>query len=154
MAQTFGYVKTDFPNLTDLLLRVFVTDFSNNLKAEQPTSLSHFVIQSSTQVMNSSVFLSQWCSNIAHFKSYNLISGFISQKLKIDELLLSLEIEPLLEVMTFEAVERRIVSSFRDQIGKDSGKEYQELKEAIKKIVLVGYIGNSPLFKHAASFYF
>ncbi len=132
MAQTFGYVKADSPNLTDLLLRVFVTDFSNNLKTELPTSLSHFVIQSSTRVMNSSVFLSQWRSNTGHFKSYNLISRFISQKLKIDEMLISLEIEPLLEVMTFEAVERRIISAFRDQIGKDSEKEYQELQEAIK----------------------
>lgn len=138
LAQTFGYINEDSPSLTDFLLRVFVTDFSNSLKAELPASISHFVIQSYSQAMNSSVFLSQWRSNTGHFKSFNLISKFIARKLKIDELLISYDIESLIEVMTFESVERRIISVLRDQIGIDSENEYQKVREAIK-IRLDGY---------------
>ncbi len=138
LAQTFGYINEDSPNLTDFLLRLFVTDLSNSLKAELPASISHFVIQSSSQAMNSSVFLSQWRSNTGYFKNFNLISKFIAKKLKIDELLISLDIESLLEVMTFESVERRIISDLRDQIGIDSENEYQKVREAIK-IRLDGY---------------
>lgn len=131
-AQIFGCINEDSPNLSDLLLRIFVTDFSNNLKAELPASISHFVIQSSSQAMNSSVFLSQWRSNIGHFKNYNLISRFIAKKLKIDEMLTSLDIESLLEVMTFESVERRIIGALRDQIGKASENEYLKILTVIK----------------------
>ena len=138
LAQTFGYINEDSPNLTDFLLRLFVTDLSNSLKAELPASISHFVIQSSSQAMNSSVFLSQWRSNTGYFKNFNLISTFIARKLKIDELLISLDIESLLEVMTFESVERRIISDLRDQIGIDSENEYLKVREAIK-IRLDGY---------------
>ncbi len=138
LAQTFGYINEDSPNLTDFLLRLFVTDLSNSLKAELPASISHFVIQSSSQAMNSSVFLSQWRSNTGHFKNFNLISKFIAKKLKIDELLISYDIESLIEVMTFESVERRIISDLRDQIGIDSENEYQKVREAIK-IRLDGY---------------
>ena len=138
LTQTFGYTKADFPNLTDFLLRVFVTDLSNSIKAELPASFSHFVIQGPSQKMNSSVFLSQWRSNTGHFKSFNLISGFIAKKLKIEDVLLSLDIESLLEAMTFESIERRIISAFRNQIGTDAEKDYQELQEAIK-LRLDGY---------------
>jgi uncharacterized protein (TIGR02687 family) len=138
LAQTFGYINEDSPNLTDFLLRLFVTNLSNSLKAELPASISHFVIQSSSQAMNSSVFLSQWRSNTGHFKNFNLISKFIAKKLKIDELLISYDIESLIEVMTFESVERRIISALRDQIGIDSENEYQKVREAIK-IRLDGY---------------
>ncbi len=131
-AQIFGYINEDSPNLSDLLLRIFVTDLSNNLKAELPASISHFVIQSSSQAMNSSVFLSQWRSNIGHFKNYNLISRFIAKKLKIDEVLISLDIESLLEVMTFESVERRIIGVLRDQIDKASENEYLKIQTDIK----------------------
>jgi len=131
-AQIFGYINEDSPNLSDLLLRIFVTDFSNNLKADLPAAISHFVIQSSSQAMNSSVFLSQWRSNIGHFKNYNLISRFIAKKLKIDEMLISLDIESLLEVMTFESVERRIIGALRDKIGKASENEYLKIQTAIK----------------------
>jgi uncharacterized protein (TIGR02687 family) len=132
LARTFGYTTADLSNLIDFLLRVFVSDFSNSLKTELPEALSHFVIQSPTQQMNSSVFLSQWRSNTGHFKNFNLISEFIAKKLKIDDVLITLDIESLLDTMTFESIERRIISAFRNQIGTDSEKDYQELREAIK----------------------
>ncbi len=133
LARTFGYANEAFPSITDFLLRVFVTDLSNSARTEMPASLSHFVIQSPSQRMNASVFLSQWRSNTGHFRNYNLISAFVAKKLKIDDVLINLDIEALLEAMTFESIERRIISSFRNRIGTDTGQEYQELKDAIRE---------------------
>jgi len=134
LARTFGYVvNEDSPNLTDLLLRVFVTDLSNGLNTDLPPSLSHFIIQDSSQSINCTVFLSQWRSHTGYFKQYNRVARDISKKLKIDELLTTLYFESLLEVITFESVERRIISTLRDQIGKDPEKEYQNINKTIKR---------------------
>jgi uncharacterized protein (TIGR02687 family) len=133
LAGTFGYVNEDSTNLTDFLLRVFVTDLSISLKADLPPSLSHFAIQDFSQSINCTVFLSQWRTNTGYFKYYNLISKAIGKKLKIDEVLMTLDFESLLEVMTFEAAERRISSAIRDRIGKDPEKDYQAINETIKR---------------------
>lgn len=132
LARTFGYVNEDSPGLIDFLIRIFVTDFSNNIKAELPASLSHFGIQSNFLSMNASVFLSQWRSNTGHFKNYNSVSQFIGKRLKIDDLLVSYDKESLLDVMTFAAVERRIISAMRDQIIKLHENGYREIQDAIK----------------------
>ncbi len=44
-AQTFGYIEKE-PKLNDFLLRIFVTDFSNQIQNDLPASLEHFLIQS------------------------------------------------------------------------------------------------------------
>ncbi|MGB9498711.1 MAG: BREX-1 system phosphatase PglZ type A [Dissulfuribacterales bacterium] len=138
LSRTFGYVNEDSTGLTDFLIRIFVTDFSNNIKADLPASLSHFIIQNSSLSMNASVFLSQWRSNTGHFKNYNIISQFIGKRLKTDDLLVSYDIESLLEVVTFAAVERRIISAMRDQIIKINRNGFQEIQEVIK-VRLDGY---------------
>jgi uncharacterized protein (TIGR02687 family) len=83
--------------------------------------------------MNSSVFLSQWRSNTNHFKNYNAISRFAGSRLKINELLSSIDAGTLDEIMTFEAVERRIISGIRDQLIANSENGYPEMREAIKR---------------------
>jgi uncharacterized protein (TIGR02687 family) len=131
--QTFGYVNTDAPNLIDFLLRVFVTDFSNAIKADPPASISHFIIPNPKQAINSTVFLSQWRSNTNHFKNYNVISQFVGRRLKIDDLLSSMDAGTLDEIMTFEAVERRIISAIRNRLVADSENGYPEMRDAIKR---------------------
>ena len=133
LAQNFGYIKTDSPNVTDFLIRVFVTDLYVSLKAELPIALSHFPIQGSSYSNNCAVFLAQWRTNITYFKYYNIVAKYIAKKLKIDELLMPLDFESLLEVMTFESVERRIISTLKNQIGKDLEKNYQTINDTIKR---------------------
>ncbi len=133
LAQNFGYIKTDSLSVTDFLIRVFVTDLSVSLKVELPTGLSHFPIQGSSHSNNCAVFLAQWRTNITYFKYYNIVAKYIAEKLKIDELLMPLDFESLLEVMTFESVERRIISTLKSQIGKDLEKDYQAANDTIKR---------------------
>ncbi|MBW2369448.1 MAG: BREX-1 system phosphatase PglZ type A [Deltaproteobacteria bacterium] len=132
-AQNFGYIRPDSPSITDFLIRVFVTDLSVSLKAELPTALSHFQIQGATYSNNCAVFLAQWRTNTAYFKYYNRVEKSIAQKLKIDELLMLLDFESFLEVMTFESVERRIISTLKNEIGKDLEKDYQATNDTIKR---------------------
>ncbi len=131
-AQTFGYINEKEPNLNDFLLRIFVTDFSNRIKTDLPQALEHFLIDSPSHRMNASVFLSQWRSNIDQYKIFNRISARIAQKLRIQDILISFPVEELIEVMTFEAAERRIISSIRDRILSNSSNHYPLMQELIK----------------------
>jgi uncharacterized protein (TIGR02687 family) len=130
VSQTFGYIKTA-PTLYDFLIRVFITDFSNQIPGDLPPSLVHFLMPNTSLTMNSTVFLSQWRSNIHYFKNYNFISGYIAKKLNIQDLLISFQVEELIEVMTFEEAERRIISNLRDNI-VNSGHNFSEMQSAIK----------------------
>lgn len=133
MGRTFGYVNESSPTLSDLLIKIFVTDFSNQYRNDLPVSLAHFKLTGSPKVMNASVFLSQWQTHTIHCKNFNRVSKFIAEKLNMDQVLSSLEMEDLLEVMTFENVERRIISSFRDQVIDYAEKDFSSIQEAVKK---------------------
>ncbi len=136
-ARMFGYVNEDNPKISDFLIRLFVTDFANQLKSDPPAALAHFVIQNQDYAMNATVFPAQWRSNLHHFRNYNRISNHIGEKLKIKDLLIACPVEDLADVMTFEAAERRIISGLRDRIikGADTGDSVRNLI----KIRLDGY---------------
>jgi uncharacterized protein (TIGR02687 family) len=133
MVQTFGYVNETSPTLMDLLIKIFVTDFSNNIKKDLPISLAHFRMSGTSKMMNASVFLNQWQTHTIHYKNFNQVSKHVSEKLNIDQVLFAFDIDDLLEVMTFENVEQRIISSLRDQIIDYSDKDFSQIQDAIKK---------------------
>ncbi len=141
MVQTFGFVNKSSSNLMDLLIKIFVTDFLNNYKKELPVSLEHFIISGAQKTINSSVFLNQWQTHIKYCRSFNWISRHVAKKINMDQILSSLDIKELLNVMTFENVEQRIISSFRDQIIEDYKKDFSKIENAIKKRI-DGYWAN------------
>lgn len=108
IATTFGYTEPE-PGINDLLIRILVTDFAKTLKGAVPLSLQHFVIPSKSLALTASVFANHWRSNINHYKCYNELAGNVTNQLKLDNQLDDLDEQSLLEVMTFEAVERRII---------------------------------------------
>ncbi len=143
MIQTFGYGSesgsaqmepglTD-PNLMDLLIKIFVTDFANNFRNDLPISLEHFKFPGTTTGTNASVFINQWQTHTIHCQNFNRISRYIDNKLNIADILSGLEIEDLIDVMTFEKVEQRIISSLRDQIINLTHKDFSETLSIIKK---------------------
>ncbi len=133
MTQAFGYVNESSAGLMDLLIKIFVTDFSNQLKTDLPVSLVHFRMTGTSKAMNSSVFLNQWQTHTQYFNNFNLVSKTIAQKLNMDQVVSSMEIDTLLEVSTFETVEQRIISSLRNQIINGSDQDFSRIKDAIKK---------------------
>ena len=132
VARTFGY-GADTPSPSDLLIRLLVTDFVNALKASLPVGLEHFILQTGAKSFTVSVFLSQWRSNINQHQSYNLIADHYAGKLKIAQLVQNYENSALLDVMTFEVVEKRIISDLRDLILGGKQEEFDAVEEKIQR---------------------
>lgn len=131
MAGTFGYAEPK-PTLTDLLIRLLVTDFALTLKSECPLSLRHFLLSQRSLALNASVFLSQWRSHMNHHASYNVLSTQMAKELKVEEQIIPLDEEALLEVMTFEVVERHIVRRLRDHLLAKVGFSLDAVLEVIR----------------------
>jgi uncharacterized protein (TIGR02687 family) len=129
VATTFGYTEKE-PSLNDLLIRILVTDFAKTLKADAPLSLQHFVLTSRSLALTASVFANNWRSNINHYKSYNELSGAIAKQLKLDSHLGDLDDQSLLETMTFEVLERRIIICLLAKM-KNGYSFGQEIKSVI-----------------------
>lgn len=108
IAATFGYSESE-PTIKDLLIRILVTDFAKTLKGAVPLSLQHFVLTSPSLSLTASVFANHWRSNINHYRCYNELSGTVAKQLKLDTQLGDLDEQSLLDTMTFEALERRII---------------------------------------------
>lgn len=126
---TFGYTEKE-PSLNDLLIRVLVTDFAKTLKGTVPLSLQHFVLTNPSLALTASVFANNWRSNINHYKSYNELSGSVAKQLKLDTHLDNLDEQSLLEAMTFEGLERRIILCLLVKM-KDGYSFGQEIKSVI-----------------------
>jgi uncharacterized protein (TIGR02687 family) len=110
----FGYAE-EHPTLKNLLLRLLLTDYAHHLKAEIPTSFRGLLLPSSGR-SNTVVCLAQWRDSSSKGISYDRLAAEAAAILKIEDHLANLEIDPLVEVMTFLAVEQRIASSLRERI--------------------------------------
>jgi hypothetical protein len=115
-----GYVDAE-PNLRDLLLRILVTDFCRGLQGDAPRQLAHFVLPDRTLAANASVFVARWRSDIAQFGSYNVLAQAVAHELNLVSLLSSQSAEQLLECMTFEDVELRVVQDLKKRIVAGAG---------------------------------
>jgi uncharacterized protein (TIGR02687 family) len=118
--QQLGYSDAQ-PNLRDLLIRILVTDFCRSLLGDAPRQLAHFVLPERSLAANASVFVSRWRSDIAQFSSYNALAQAVASELDLTPLLGSLSAEQLIECMTFEEVELRIVQDLKKRIVDGGG---------------------------------
>ena len=110
----FGYTEDD-PNLQNFLLRLLVTDFAHHLKGEVPLPLRGLLLPR-VNWANVVVCLAQWRDSHSKGRSYDLMSGLVEGVLKLAEHLPPYDIEALLEVPTFLAVEKYIASNLRERV--------------------------------------
>ena len=103
----FGYTE-ESPTLRNLLIRLYVADYSNYLKGSLPAGLQNLLLPSSG-VANAVVCLAQWRDSASKASSYNRLSEEVASRIHIDTGLAGFEIERLLDVMTFFDVEKAIV---------------------------------------------
>jgi uncharacterized protein (TIGR02687 family) len=118
--QQLGYSDVQ-PTLRDLLIRILVTDFCRSLLGDAPRQLAHFVLPERSLAANASVFVSRWRSDIAQFSSYNALAQTVAGELDLTPLLGSLSAEQLIECMTFEEIELRIVQDLKKRIVDGGG---------------------------------
>ncbi len=109
------------PSLRDLLLRILVTDFCRSLQGDAPRQLTHFVLSDRTLASNASVFVGRWRSDIAQFGNYNALAQAVANELDLVSLLSSQSAEQLVECMTFEDVELRVVQDLKKRIVAGAG---------------------------------
>lgn len=110
----FGYSEEN-PGLKNFLIRLFVTDFAHHLKGSVPGSLAHLVLPQ-TGKSNAVVCLAQWRDSASKGSSYDRLSDLVAGIIKIEDQLYGMEIETLLDIMTFQAVEKAIAQGLRDRV--------------------------------------
>lgn len=115
MKHTFGYDVPE-PKTTDLLIRLLVTDFAQTLKGDVPQPLRHFVLPNRTRALNASVFIDGWRRDVGHHTNYDVLAKKIEEETKLGEHVARLDEKSLSDCFTFEAVERRVITSLRDQV--------------------------------------
>jgi len=110
----FGYEEEN-PTLKNFLLRLLLTDYAHHLKGDVPQSIRGLLLPR-TGWSNAVVCLAQWRDSSSKATSYDRLSAEVAALLKIEDHLPNLEIDQLLEVMTFLVVEKRIASSLRERV--------------------------------------
>lgn len=131
--QSFGYSESE-PNLSNLLIKLLVTDFAKALKGELPQPLKHFLLTNRDLSLNASVLMSQWRNHLSYLSSYNSLSNYIEKQLRLADHLNKLDENALVEVMTFEIVEQHIARCLRDQVINDNKYlQIEQLKTIIAK---------------------
>jgi len=147
VGETFAY-RSENPSPLDLLLHLLVSDFALGLKGHLPEGLKHLRLADRAGELNSSVFVSQWRSNIAHHQCYRSLSKRLAKELKIESYLEQINEYDLADVMTFEAGEARVIRCLRDGILNTPPPTSEEVNRIIRKR-REGYWAN-PAFGTAA----
>jgi len=110
----FGYSEEN-PSLRNFIIRLLVTDFANQLRGNVPDSLAHLLLPQSG-VSNAMVCLAQWRDSSSKGSGYDRLSDMVAEILNIEDKIYDIEIDNLLDVMTFQVVEKMIAKGLRDRI--------------------------------------
>jgi uncharacterized protein (TIGR02687 family) len=128
----FSYSKTT-PRLKELLINLFVTDFVDSTKVTCPPSLAHFELQNKIGRNNATVFLSLWRNNVTCYRSYDKIAGQLAIELNVDKVVDNLDQAILSRCMTFEPVEKRLLTLIRDDLISDVNVKPDELRKLTRR---------------------
>ncbi len=130
----FGY-ESENPKFSNLLVRLFVTDFSRSLlSVDTPAPLKSQLLPDGMQSANTSVCLSRWRESITFHESYDFISNMIAKAVNVDELLTGIESSDIQECVTFQAVEKALIRGMRDHVL--GSKRELDLEQFLSNITL------------------
>ncbi len=115
MERTFGY-RQEQPTLSDLLIRLLVTDLSISIRQDLPSSLNHFRLGSAKQSGTAAVFLSTWRGSTQYSETYDDLSRVVGQELKVADAIQSMTVQHLGDVQTFAVIESYICRILRDEL--------------------------------------
>ncbi len=134
MEREFGYREPgeESPTLRGLLYRLFATDFCNSTHST-PAALAHFVIGAQAKAAHAAVFASRWRTDMTHYASYDTLSGRVADELKIAGILGPMAAEALVDTMTFEAIEKRVIGDLKARIIAAGGANMDSVRELIAR---------------------
>ena len=130
----FGYreVSGELPTLRGMLYCIFATDFCNGVRSTA-ASLAHFVIDARAKAAHASVFASRWRTDMANYVSYDVLSSQVAEELRVPGILDPMQAEELVDAMTFEAIERRVIGDLKARIIAAGGAKMDSIREIIAR---------------------
>lgn len=90
------------------LIRLLATGFCESI-GDVPDWASAIVIPSASARASSRALLSRWRDSSRFYKTYDVVSGWVGEALRIEQKIADLPVEKLAEVATFELAERQII---------------------------------------------
>ncbi len=112
--KAFGYAE-ETPSLENLLIRLLVTDFAQHLHGQLPSSLEHLLLPQMGRA-NAVVCLAQWRDSASKGFSYDRLSEYVAQRIGLSDHLHSFDIDDLIDVQTFLAVEMALASNLKERV--------------------------------------
>ena len=112
--RAFGYSDLA-PSLENLLIRLLVTDFNQHLHGQLPSSLENLVLPQTGRA-NAVVCLAQWRDSASKGMSYDRLSEYVAQRIKLSDQLHSFDIGNLIDVQTFMDVEIEIARNLKQRV--------------------------------------
>jgi len=110
----FGYAEENL-TLDNFVTRLFVTDFAQTLKGKPPQALENLLLPPAGK-SNCVVFMGQWRDSASKGSSYDRLSAYVADKVGIKNYLHGYDIESLVDVQAFLAVEQEIARSLKDRV--------------------------------------
>jgi uncharacterized protein (TIGR02687 family) len=132
--EEFGYKETgtESPSMRGLLYRILVTDFCLAIGVT-PASLNHFMITDRVRAAHASVFASRWRSDMTNYASYNALSAVVADELHVSAMLGVLTAEQLVDAMTFESIDKRVIADLKARIIAGAGANMDAVRELMAK---------------------
>ncbi|MEM5440123.1 BREX-1 system phosphatase PglZ type A [Paraburkholderia diazotrophica] len=129
-----GYreVEPEARCLRGLLYAIFATDFCNGVRAT-PAPMAHLLIRERARAAHASVFASRWRSDMANYGSYDTLSTLVASDLRVDDLIRPMSAEDLVESMTFESVEKRVIADLKGRIIAGGGANMDSIRALIAR---------------------
>ena len=109
-------------NFGNFLIRLLTTGFCESV-SNVPAWAKELTIPSETARASARALLSRWRDSSRYYKSFDVISGWVSQALAISERLDDFTIETLAQVATFEAVERKVIVAIAGAIPQADARD-------------------------------
>ncbi|MCP3706789.1 BREX-1 system phosphatase PglZ type A [Paraburkholderia sp. CNPSo 3274] len=130
----FGYREAtpDAHSLRSLLYAIFATDFCNNVHST-PAPLQHLLIRERALAAHSTVFANRWRSDMANYGSYDALSAIVSDDLRVVDLIRPMGAEDLIDSMTFEDVEKRVIADLKSRIIAGGGANMDSVRALIAR---------------------
>jgi uncharacterized protein (TIGR02687 family) len=127
----FGYVESA-PSLRGLLFAIFATDFAQGVGGA-PAQLSHFMIADRAKAASASVFASRWRSDMANYGSYDILSNQVADELHVMDIIGPMNADQLVDALTFEAIEKRIIGDLKRRIIVGHGANMDSVRTLIAR---------------------
>ena len=113
------------------LIRLLVTGFCENL-GEIPDWATNQLIPSASAPASVRAFNSHWRDSSRYYKSFDTVSGWVSEALGIESKIKDFSLEMLAPVATFEVVERQIIVAMAGVIPLAALSDLQRFSEVVR----------------------